>query len=386
MAYALLVGKPKPVPEAPPAAVLPQVDVVVAQPEERSLAVHTQGTVRPLREIKLVSRVSGRVEQVSPRFAEGGFFAADEALVKVEDVDYTLAIARAESQVAAARQSLAEERGRALQARREWRDLGSEDANALFLREPQIAAAEAALKSAQADLTAARLDFERTEISAPFSGRVSEKLVDVGQFVSPGTAVATVYGTDAVQVRLPLTGRQVALLDLPLSYEGGATEGQAGAPVQLRAVFANREWEWQGHIVRTDASIDENSRLVYAVAEVEKPFARDSGSERPPLSPGLFVDATIRGQPLPNVTPLPRSALRSDETVIVVDGGKVTHPRPVHILDSEGGTVWVQGLEPGERVVVREPVRLVAGMAVRVNTLADLAVGAGALDAGDLVR
>jgi len=373
-AWLLLVGKPAPAPVQAPPPGPPAVDVVTAEPAQRALSVQTQGTVRPLREIKLVSRVAGRVERVSGRFAQGGFFPAEEELVKIEDVDYRLAIARAESQVAGAQRQLAEERGRARQAQREWRELGSVEANDLFLRKPQIAAAEAALKASEADLAAARLDLERTSISAPFNGRISEKLVDIGQFVSPGTAIATVYATDAVQVRLPLTGRQVALLDLPLNYDNAPVE-DAGPPVTLRARFANRDWEWQGRVVRTDASIDEDSRVVYAVAEVEKPFAREPGSDRPPLAPGLFVHATISGRPLPAVTRLPRSALRSDDSVMLVDARQRAQRRPVHLLHSDADSVWVQGLAEGERVIVREPVLVVAGMEVTVNRVAALAGG-----------
>ncbi|MCB1679883.1 MAG: efflux RND transporter periplasmic adaptor subunit [Halioglobus sp.] len=370
-AYALLVGKPGPAPTAARQVGPPQVAVSVAAPERRALTVQTQGTVRPLREIKLVSQVGGRVESVSPRFAEGGFFSAGETLVQIERVDYELAIARSESQVAAARQRLAEEEGRALQAAREWRDLGSDKANALFLRKPQLAAAEAALHAAEADLTAARLHLARTAISAPFNGRISEKHVDSGQYVAPGTAVAAVYDTDVVQVRLPLTDRQVALLELPLSYDGSGAEaapGNAppGVPVVLRSRFADRQWEWRGRIVRTDASIDVDSRVVYAVAEVAKPFARDPDSERPPLAPGLFVHAAISGRPLPQVSKLPRSALRSDDTVLVVDARQRARARPVHVLQGSASEVWVQGLTSGERVIVRADSPTVAGMEVAV--------------------
>ena len=142
-AYGLLVGKSGPEPETPPEYAPPIVEVVSATPSLWALAVETQGTVRPLREIKLVSQVAGRVESVSPRFAEGGFFNAGESLVKIEGVDYEFVIARAKAQVAAAQQRVAEEQGRTLQAKREWRDLGSDQANALFLRRPQLASAQA---------------------------------------------------------------------------------------------------------------------------------------------------------------------------------------------------------------------------------------------------
>ena len=375
LSYGLLVGKPGPQPAARPVLGPPAVEVVVAAPIERALSVETQGSVRPLREIKLVSQVGGRVELVSPGFAEGGFFAAGEQLVKVEDIDYQFVIARAQSQVAAARQRVAEERGRALQAKREWRDLGSEEANALFLRKPQLASAEAALKASEADLAAARLDLDRTSISAPFNGRISEKYVDLGQYVAPGTAIAMVYDTDVAQVRLPLTGRQVALLDLPLNYDNVQAKRGSGAPVILRARFANQVWEWQGRIVRTDASIDVNSRVVYAVAEIEQPFAREEGSDRPPLAPGLFVNATISGRQLPQVALLPRSALRSDGTVMVVDAQHRAQQRPVQVLQGDSSQIWVQGLASGERVIVRESTLVVAGMSVAVDGVSELAGG-----------
>jgi RND family efflux transporter MFP subunit len=365
-AFALLVGKPAPRPQALPEVAPPRVEVVTVQPARRVLSVETQGTVQPLREINLVSQVAGRVVDTDDAFAVGGFFAADQLLLQVEEADYRFAIARAESQVAAARQRLAEERGRALQARREWRDLGSEQANDLFLRKPQVTAAEAALRAAEADREAARLDLERTRIAVPFNGRVSEKYVDIGQYVTPGTPVARVYATDVAQVRLPLTDSQVALLHLPLSYDNNAPGAGDGAAVLLRARFANQSWEWQGRIVRTDASIDVDSRVVYAVAEVERPFAREEGSERPPLAPGLFVSATIRGREMDDVVELPRDALRPDDTVMVVDAEQRVQPRQVEVLQSSSHRMWVRGLERGERVVVSAPSLAIAGMEVTV--------------------
>lgn len=372
-AYGLLVGKPRPTPQPAPVLPPPLVEVVAANPAQRSLAVRTQGTVRPLREIKLMSQVGGLVESVGPAFARGAFFTEGEVLVKIEDVDYRFAIARAQSQVAAAQQRLAEEEGRALQAEREWRDLGTDRANALFLRKPQIASAEAALKASEADLAAAEKDLARTAIRGPFNGRVIEKHVDIGQFVTPGTAIATVYDTDIAQVRLPLTDRQVALLELPLSYAGEDGQEPPATPVTLSARFANRVWEWQGRMVRTDASIDENSRVVFAVVEVEKPFSRGADSERPPLSPGLFVDAVVIGRALPGVSELPRSALSTDDTVMLVDADSRTRERPVHVLDSTASQVWVQGLEAGDRVILRQSPNIVAGMTVRLEAGGELA-------------
>jgi RND family efflux transporter MFP subunit len=336
------------------------VDVATVDPAPAALSVTTQGTVQPQREIDLVSRVAGQVETVAKDFAAGSFFREGSLLVAIEDVDYELMIARMESQVAAARQRVAEEEGRALQAQREWRELAS---------------AQASLRAAEAELAAALLDLERTRITAPFDGRISEKFVDAGQYVTPGARIARVYSTRSMEVRLPLTDRQVALIDLPLHYRAGGDSPEMPA-VSLRATFGGRDWTWQGRIVRTDASVDESTRVVYAVAEVTEPFAPGPSGERPPLVPGLFVHATIEGRSLPAVVGLPRSALRSDDTVMLVDAGQQLEPRAVSVLQSEGGRVWVQGLKRGDRVVVREPAATVAGMRVEVNEVARVA-GAG---------
>lgn len=367
LAYVLLTGKPTPVQEEAPGYEPPTVEVVSVSPAVVALDVQAQGTVHPHREIQLVSQVSGKVEQVGDQFAQGGFFAAGELLVKVEDSDYQFAIARAESQVASAKQVVAEEEGRSLQARREWRDLGSLQANDLFLRKPQIASAKASLKAAQADLSAAQLDLERTQIAAPFNGRIKEKLVDVGQYITPGTPVASIYDTDVVEVRIPLTDRQVALLDLPLNSTNGSARNRVHPAITLQAQFGNREWEWTGAIVRTDAIIDVNSRLIYAVAEVEKPFQAPPGSRRPPLSPGLFVKVSIVGRALEGVTELPRSALSTDGTVMVIDEGGLARSRAVEVLQADAQSVWIQGLEAAERVIVSQSAPVIAGMGVAVH-------------------
>ena len=119
--------------------------------------------------------------------------------------------------------------------------------------------------------------------------------------------------------------------------------------------------------MRTDASIDLNSRVVYAVAEVQRPFAKEEGSERPPLAPGLFVNATISGREIPGVVSLPRNALRTDGSVMVVDAQQRARARPVDVLQSDGRQMWVTGISAGERVVVSDPTVAVAGAPVTVN-------------------
>ena len=215
LSWLLLTTKGKPIPQPAAKVAIPVVDIVYAQPATHQLYVNTQGTVQPAKEIDVVAQVAGIVEAIDPQFANGAFFQKGQHLLNIEDADYRFALIRAEANVAEAEQVLAVERARAAQAVREWRDLGQKDANALSLRKPQLASALAKLRAAEAGRDEAQLNLDRTHVKAPFNGRVRIKYVDEGQYVSLGTPIVKLYSTDKVEVRLPLTDKQLALLDLP---------------------------------------------------------------------------------------------------------------------------------------------------------------------------
>ena len=366
----VLTGKPAPVANVPPEPLRPVVSVLRAQPSEISLAVNTQGTVEARRRINLVAEVAGKVSTVSERFEEGAFFDQGDVLLQLEQADYEFAIARAQSQVAAAEQRLAEERGRNRQAKREWRELGTVEANALFLRQPQMKAAEAALKASVADLSAAQLALSRTEIRAPFSGRIESKRADLGQYIAPGAAVAEIYATDIVDVALPLNDSQLAALKLPMNANVAL-----GIPVILSTAFGGREWQWQAQIRRVQAVVDRQSRTVNAIAEVLQPFESEV-SGRPPLTPCMFVRAEIPTPPIPNLVQLPASALRSDNTVLVVGTGEKLVRQPVTVQRRTEHWAWVSGLTEGSRIVRAQTGLLVVGLTVEVAGTA-IALGDG---------
>ena len=201
----------------------------------------------------------------------------------------------------------------------------------------------------------------------PFNGRILEKFVDVGEFVGPGTRLAQVYATDVVQVRLPLTDRQVALLDLPLRLEDikRLNVGEQDAiNVVLGTRFGGELWTWAGKIVRTEAQIDVKSRLLYAVAEIENPSLLGKESRRPPLSPGMFVSAEIQTKTFKSVAVLPRNVLRNDSTILIVNEDNRVNRLPITILESNKETAWLSGLKAGTRVIIGNSASLSVGKKV----------------------
>ncbi|MCH2278778.1 MAG: efflux RND transporter periplasmic adaptor subunit [Vicinamibacterales bacterium] len=356
-------------PTRPPMVIIPQVRVVEVELTEVTLTVKSQGTVEPRTQSQLVPEVSGRIIEVSPSFVAGGFFEAGDVLFKTDPHDYEQALVQRNAEVESARLHIAQEEAEAEVAQWGWDRVGTGQARSLTLREPQIASAKAELAAAKANLETAQRNLERTEVRAPFSGRVRQKNVDVGQFVTVGAPVARIYAVDAAEVRLPLPNEDLAYLDLPLNYRGesGRIRGPA---VTLRAEFAGRIHEWQGRIVRTEGEIDPQTRMVHVVAEVQNPYGRGPDPTRPPLAAGMFVEAEIVGRTVEHVAIVPRAALRGPSQVLVVDVNSRLRFRDVEVLRATTNELFILGgLETGDRVNV-SPVEAVSdGMEVRTSTL-----------------
>jgi RND family efflux transporter MFP subunit len=360
---ALIVAtRPQPKADADALATVDQIDVAVmpVRRETVALSASGQGTVSPKREIDLVSQVSGKINWVAPGIDDGAFFKAGAALIRIDPRDYEAALSTASARVASAQRIMAEEEGRALQAKREWRDLGSDSANELFLRRPQLAAARSELDAAKAEMEIARVNVERTAIAAPFDGRISKLQVDVGQYVTVGTPLAAIYDTSAAEVRIPLTDKQLATLQLPLGRASGS-----GPAVTIVATVGGRQHQWKGAVTRTDASVDTQSRMYYAIAEVSNPFGTEEQAAPVPLMPGLFVTAEIEGRQLQDVIVLPREALVRRHLVYVLDDDNRVRFEEADVLAKSETHVWLRTDVPdGTPIVLNKHALLPEGTQV----------------------
>lgn len=322
-----------------------------AKVEDVQLKVRAQGEARPQIEIDLVPQVGGKIVYVSPNFLDGGVFRKDETLLRIETADFDVAVIRAEAGVAQAEQVLVREQAEGEIARQDYAELGRGEPSPLALRQPQQAQARASLQAAMAELSSAKLNLSRTEVRAPFSGRVRSKASDLGQFVAPGSRLGRIFSTSVVEVRLPLSDTQLSKLDLPLAF---VAKNRGEAPkVKLSCIVAGKLHHWEGRIMRTDSTYDTASRALFAIVEVTNPYGKGASEDGVPLAPGLFVDADIEGKFFGNVITIPRDGLRPQDEVYVVDNKGKAEIRKVTVLDaSPERAVLTSGVEAGELVVL----------------------------------
>jgi RND family efflux transporter MFP subunit len=324
-----------------------------------SLKILTNGEVKPLNEINLISQVSGQIVEAADEFVDGGIIKAGSPLVWIDDRDYKLAVISAESRVAQASKLLEREIAESELAKNDWEELGLGEASPLTLRIPQLREAEAAEKAALADLEKAKLNLERTIVKLPFQGIIRQKKTGVGQFVGTGSILATAFSTEEVLIALPLTDTELSYLGLPLAYE--EERPFSGPKVNFYSLVSNKKSEWEGRIVRTAGSIDPLTRLVYVYAEVINPY-----QQSPPLAIGMFVDAVIEGKTIKNGFLVPNSAINNNSNIYVINTNDNLEIRKIEVLGTENDYVIIKGeISEGERVVVSPLNNAKDGMALK---------------------
>jgi len=357
-AAALIASARKAPPRIDRPALGPLVEVMPTEVTDVPVIVSGHGEVVARVVVDLMPQVTGQVVKIHHSLVAGGFFKAGEVLVVIDPRDYDLAVERAQAAVARAKVTLEREQAEAEVAREEWDGLHpGEEPTGLVIREPQIRQAEAEYAASVADLNIAKLNLERTLISLPFDGVIVSESVDVGQFVGNGTRLATVYGTDFVDVRVPLDSRELVWFDVPTG------QGTMGPRAEVSVKLGGREVTWSGRVTRMEAQVDQISRMIHVVVEVADPY--QTNADHQPLLPGTFVDVSIFGRTLAGVVAIPRHAIRDGNRVWVYDDGAL-RVREVEVLRSDRlQSLVASGLDGNDLVVVSSLDAVTDGMKVR---------------------
>ncbi len=303
--------------------------------------LETQGTIRAHHTTTITSLVPGTIKTVNPCFEDGAFFNQGDILAELDPADLRASLTAAKSRLARAEATLAQEEARAKQAKLNWEDIGyEEEPSPLVLRIPQLKEANALVTSARADLDQATRNLERANIRAPFDGRVKARLVGLGQAIGGTTPLGEVFATDFAEIRLPLAPGQLPFVNLP------TREDDAPVNVTLTDALGTPSGQsgdaWNARIVRTEGTLDENSRELFAIARIDDPFGLVS--KKPELRIGQPVRAAVEGIVLKGVFVIPRDALRGINRIYLIDK---TEPA---IIRTEIHPVWSNP----EILIVRE--------------------------------
>ena len=365
--------------EPPPQIPYAQTDTVSAG--FGAIPVFGAGTVRPGAEVDIAPQIGGRIVWVDAGFRSGGRIQAGQTIFRIEEADYLYRVQEAEANLAARRVALLEEQEQAAIARAEYERYSNRQGDTavpagvspLTLREPQLEAARAELKRAEALLADARLALSRTRVTAPFDGHVREESVDVGQIVGAGQTVGRLFASAAVEVVVPLSDTEAALI--PGLWELKAGDGEQGVQALVVARYGEGKYAWKGYVDRAETSLDEQTRTIDVVVRVPEPFSAgipvgtsEAVGGSPPLLVGEFVEVEITGLAPESFFRAPRAALQPGNEMWTVNNRGVVSIVPVQVLQRANDVVFITGdLESGQAVITSGVQFATEGMRVRTE-------------------
>lgn len=403
-------------------AVIREVRVSTVNPENRAVVVTGHGTVRAKYRVALKAQVGGKVVRVSPRLKAGHRVPRGTVLIEIErdNYDNALAAATADENRLSAQVRLLEEnlkfdrrrlelvkRSRDL-ARNEFdrvRDLlqkdrvGSETVvenverqflerenqvvqleNSIANQPIRVAELQAALNGARARRAQARLDLDRTKITAPFDARVEESEVQIGDVVNPSgqgaSGLAVLTDLSVLEIPVAIDNDELAWLPIRSVSPQGEYEFDPEATVSIQWMARSERARWKGRISRLER-FESATRTITLVIELVDNRPGLPADGRPQLAEGMFCQVTVTGVTAREVISVPRSLIRQDGTVPVLRDGRLELPS-VHVLRFEGDAAFIdRGIEPGSRIVLTPIANPVPGMALTVVNGSESSPAAG---------
>lgn len=395
--------------------------------QDYRIKIKSQGSVQARHQTLLIPEVTGRITWISEDFRNGKFFTEDEVLIKIDPRNYEIALSEAksaqtqalltyesmksktastqaafktaQSNLAQNELELSQELQRADQALRDWERIAKDkEPNGLVLRKPQVKAAQAKVEAAKAEITnkkanlkllaieieAARvaheaskdqvkrrkIDLERTQIKAPYAGRVLSRSVELGQNVNSNTQLGQIFATRSVEIRLPINELESTMLLAARNTGSTSLQRTPSSPVKIISKTAHITDTWSAQLVRTEGSIDTQSRQKFVVAKVKAPFAQ--ADKHFPLELGKFVNAELFGKTLKDVQVIPRIAIKSGQ-IIVLNSGLKAEKKKVETLWEDGDNIIIKKVLNSDEVLCLNSISTEGRFTLRLRPVSPLA-------------
>jgi membrane fusion protein (multidrug efflux system) len=323
--------------EDPPPQRKPRI-VHAATVEETSLTerIRVPCSVEAPHFVRLCAEVAGQVQWAGPD--EGDVVAAGDALVKIDPARFHAAVNRARAALAWAK----------LRSNRAERLVESEAVSREKLDETIPA-----LAAAQAELDVASVDLAKATIASPLAGRVERRYVNAGDYVRVGTCVADVVSVREVEIVFEIPERDIPHVrpDNAVALEFDQLgDPERGEPHRLNAT-----------VTAVADTADPRTRTYTVRVRLANPGDR--------LKPGMLGRATLARLTRRGIVAVPVSALLSRQgrhTVWVLEEGRARE-REVRLGVTDGKRVQiVEGLKPGDRLIVTRAREIVDGLSVKV--------------------
>lgn len=330
----------------------PKVTVAAVHPVDFTVQINSYGEVTPLETTRLAAQVAGEVVDWHPNFIPGGLVKRGDVLFSIEKDSYEAKLLQAEASLNSAKAQLIQEQAQAEVAKQEAKTLPASRVTDLYLRKPQLLSAQAAVKSAEAQLRIAQRDLDNCEVVAPYDALVVSRNIGKGDFVNVGTVAAVLNNIETAEITFPIAG-----FDRP--FIPGDIAGQI-ATVTLDNVMGTQR---QATIMRDTGLIDQATRMTHFVARINDPYSLRT--DAPVVKFGSYATISFDGRTLNDVYRLPQELITNNMLWTLNDQNQL-QAKKVTVVRQDGSFFLIRGQFDANNVVQTLPEYPQEGMEVRI--------------------
>ena len=380
---------PAEIPHTPVDAVMTTVEVIPVQRHNAGIDFTIDGEVIPFRRIDLIAEVQGRVIYKSEKCRIGQYVQKDELLMRIDPVDYQLAVDQAETAVSQAKVNIGEnevqkanvekelilarerlelsrrdyERNQPLVEQRTITQVDWENIQSSFLASQEVVQRlenqfrvldtqterlDVLHRREELALETAQLNLARTEVKAPIAGIITADSFEVNSFIQKGAYVAKILDPSQLEIQCSLLMRQIQWI-WRQSEEG---TGYVFTPTPVTIIYETdgERWAWEGTLTTLDGGImNPITRMVPCRVRVDNPQAgrwvqglysgvsSTGTSGQPMLFAGMYVQIIVHSTPDIPLFRIPeRALLPGNRLWTVVDGKLRQHSIRIAATTSEG--------------------------------------------------
>lgn len=418
LAVLILLAVLRPAPQVSPDATLaPLVETVIAKQQTLDPVISGFGRAQPQESWSAISEVSGRVIYRHPDLEKGRSLEKGTSVIKMDPVDYELALAQSRSNLKSAEleldrvnlnkrsfeQSLSLEQSRLDLAKKELKrktDLNKRglvssseleaQRNAVLAQEQSVwdlqsklaliptdlDVASANVKVAQAKLKEAERSLSRTNIILPFDARIHAVNVELDQVVNIQQTLLEAHDMNLMEITANMSlsdMRQLMFATsgptlLPGERIPDIRNLSLDATVTLQ--IGDQDFTWQGKVDRIDDSIDAAANTIGLTALINNDLQQVNPRRSPPLLKDMYVEVEVTGKGKPFVV-IPSKAIHGDKIYVIGKQNSLEIRQIKVLFQQQGLAVISQGLSVGEEVVVSDILSPRPGMVVRTATNAE---------------
>ncbi|WP_375279122.1 efflux RND transporter periplasmic adaptor subunit [Alteromonas australica] len=330
----------------------PTVTVLSLTPETIAVTLSSYGEVSPLESTNLAAQVAGEVESWNPNFVAGGIVRRGDVLFSIEKDAYEAALLLAEANLSSAKAQLIQEEAQAEVARLEAKTMPDARVTDLYLRKPQVMSAQAAVKSAEAQLKIAARDLDNCEVRAPYDALIVSRDISKGDYVTQGMKTAVINNVEFAEVTFPVAGfdRQFVGADII----GSSATLELDAPLKTHITAT---------IHRDTGIIDSTTRMTHFVARIDDPYALNG--DKTVVKFGSYGTVVFKGKALENVYRIPQTLITSRK-IWTLDEDNNLVAQPVEVIREDGTDFLIRGNFNAKSVVMSLPEYPQEGMPVKV--------------------